>query len=64
MTWKSIFKLIEFIIPQNLFGISDIGKVFLGILYTILACGILYFVSEIINKKLPFILGKANYIKH
>ena len=64
MTWKSIFKLIEFIIPQNLFGISDIGKFFVGIMYTILACGILYFVSEIINKKLPFILGKANYIKY
>ncbi len=59
-----VFKLIEFIIPQNLFGISNIGKFFLGIIYTILACGILYFVSEIINKKLPFILGKANYIKH
>ena len=39
MTWKSIFKLIEFIIPQNLFGISDIEKVFLGIIYTILALG-------------------------
>ena len=54
-----IFKLIEFIIPQNLFGTSDIGKFFIGIIYVILACSILYFVSETINKKLPFILGKS-----
>ena len=56
-----VFKLIEFIIPRNLFGTSDIGKFFIGVIYAILACSILYFVSEIINKKLPFILGKSNF---
>ena len=55
-----VFKLIEFIIPQNLFGTSDIGKFFIEIIYTILACSILYFVTEMINKKLSFILGKSN----
>lgn len=53
-----IFNLLDFIIPKSLFVTNIIGEFFIGIIYVILTSGILYIVSEIINKKLSFILGK------
>ena len=45
-----VFKLLDFIIPKSLFVTNIIGEFFIGIIYVMLTCGILYIVSEDFEK--------------